>query len=86
MTYAGEFLFWGKTYFNDPTSPPGAGGGTSSRPSDNADEAAPPVPGGLVGSLKYVLPQKRSPPAYVTVITEGSTKAAGAISRKENPR
>ena len=66
--------------------PIGDDAGTSSRPSDNADEAAPPAPGGLVGSLKYILPQKRSPPAYVTVITEGSTKAAGAIPGKENPR
>jgi len=26
VTYAGGFLFWGKTYFNEPSSPPGAGG------------------------------------------------------------
>ena len=28
---------------------------TSSRPSDNADEAAPPAPEGLVGRLKFAL-------------------------------
>ena len=30
VTYAGGLLFWGKTYFNEPTSPPGAGGAASS--------------------------------------------------------
>ena len=48
--------------------------GTSSRPSDNADEAAPPAPEGLVGSSESYLQQNRSPPAYVAVITKGSTK------------
>ena len=48
--------------------------GTSSRPSDNADEAAPPAPEGLVGSPESYLHGNRSPPAYVTVITKGSTK------------
>ena len=47
--------------------------GTSSRPSVNADEAAPPAPEGLVGSSKSHLHRNRSPPAYITVITKGST-------------
>jgi hypothetical protein len=48
--------------------------GTSSKLSDNADEAAPPVPEGLAGSYSGVYPLMLSPPAYVTVIAERSTK------------
>jgi hypothetical protein len=35
--------------------------GTSSRPSDNADEATPPAPEGLVGSSKNDLHQEQEP-------------------------
>jgi hypothetical protein len=35
--------------------------GTSSRPSDNADETTPPAPEGLVGSSKYDLHQEQEP-------------------------
>ena len=60
--------------------------GPSSRPSDNADEAAPPAPGGLVGPQELDVRQNinigdsancndlGSPPADVTVITNTSTK------------
>jgi Tol biopolymer transport system component len=50
--------------------------GTSSRPSDNADEAAPPAPEGLVGPPELDVHQNKSPPAYVTVITKRGTKEA----------
>ena len=53
---------------------------TSSRPSDNADEPAPPAPAGLAGRkmcrLSYIL----DPPAYVTVITNTSTKLLEKIT------
>jgi hypothetical protein len=35
--------------------------GTSSRPSDNADEATPPAPEGLVGSSKYDFHREQEP-------------------------
>jgi hypothetical protein len=58
--------------------------GTSSRQSDNADEAAPPAPEGLVRPAESIAPlnikienaadlRYLEPPADITVITESST-------------